>query len=570
MSDFDREYSVAMRRRALWGGPLAAVQALIGGYLLCVIVVVLGFVLSLSGGVPVPETLRSSVSVWLAGHGAGYERGEVSTTLIPLLLLGAFIVLTFRAARRAGRAAELFTDRGQPRDGTARDALLIVLTYAITYTTVLALITPVTLTASDAPDIGRGVALAGIMSVLVSIAGVLDSGRGKGAPDWYTLLRQTLSWEYALGLRAGRHMLLWLAILASLVLVIDLAVTAPEQLDLLRALNPGWAGITALVAGTLLFAPNLIVWTLAAISGPGFSFGTETSFGIQGVTSNVLPAIPVLAALPAEGSGGGWWLALAAVPAVAGAVGAVYAVRDSRNAATLWHVAMAILTGALFAGSVVAVVVYLSSGGLLGGALSQIGANAWAVGGMVALETSVGGLALLGVAVTGWVPPLRDMLQGLVFEGSTRRPRRVRTLTATSLDVDGGLDRVIGDDGEIGSAAREQEPDFEDFYDDGEERELNAMETTALTQAQAIVLTQGSGAAASESSTATGAGPESPAGEPDAEPAGFGGPRVTSAKYDLTGVASARSEDSIAAEVLGLTTTQMKQEHAERQFQREE
>jgi hypothetical protein len=82
-------------------------------------------------------------------------------------------------------------------------------------------------------------------------------------------------------------------------------------------LDAGPLGATLLVVGCALIVPNLIIWSAAFALGPGFAVGTATSVAPDGVTLGLVPAIPVLGALPADVPGALTWLVVAG-PVLAG------------------------------------------------------------------------------------------------------------------------------------------------------------------------------------------------------------------------------------------------------------
>src|SRR5699024_9944393 len=95
--------------------------------------------------------------------------------------------------------------------------------------------------------------------------------------------------------------------------------------DVVAGLGVDTFGGLLLAVAQLAVAPNLVVWALAWLAGPGFAVGSGTLYSPAEVVSGPLPALPLLGALPtADGSGGllrwapvvvvvagmvaGWWL----------------------------------------------------------------------------------------------------------------------------------------------------------------------------------------------------------------------------------------------------------------------
>ena len=92
--------------------------------------------------------------------------------------------------------------------------------------------------------------------------------------------------------------------------------------------TPASSGGAVLVLGCLLLLPNAAVWAVAYAAGPGFAVGTGTVVSPFGATLGPVPALPLLAALPAAGSPPAMVRAVLLLPVLAGvAVGVVLARR---------------------------------------------------------------------------------------------------------------------------------------------------------------------------------------------------------------------------------------------------
>lgn len=84
----------------------------------------------------------------------------------------------------------------------------------------------------------------------------------------------------------------------------------------------GPAGESGLFLIDLALAPNLLVWALSFLAGPGFALGVGSSISVLGVRHGALPGLPVLQAVPDTGLSSRWLLLVLAVP-LAAAVGAL-------------------------------------------------------------------------------------------------------------------------------------------------------------------------------------------------------------------------------------------------------
>src|SRR5579875_1662426 len=132
----------------------------------------------------------------------------------------------------------------------------------------------------------------------------------------------------------------------------SLAVHLTAYRKAVAALSPGAGGSALLLLAGLSYLPNSVIWAIAYMLGPGFSFGTGTAVSPSGSALGPVPAFPALAALP-TGTGPAFpaWLGffVLAVPYLAGALAGLMTVRIAPTpfleAAPLWG----LLTGTLAA-----------------------------------------------------------------------------------------------------------------------------------------------------------------------------------------------------------------------------
>jgi hypothetical protein len=138
------------------------------------------------------------------------------------------------------------------------------------------------------------------------------------------------------------------------VLVSGLWIHLKQVEALHQALQPGVAGGIALLLLQLAFAPNAMVWSASYALGSGFSLGAGSVIAPAATHLGMVPAIPLLGALPSPGPGDLmqlWWLAAGAV---AGAL-ACWVMLSWRpiprfDQASLAGGACGLLAGAVFAG----------------------------------------------------------------------------------------------------------------------------------------------------------------------------------------------------------------------------
>ena len=181
---------------------------------------------------------------------------------------------------------------------------------------------------------------------------------------------------------------------------ISLMVHLSAYKQAVAALNPGIFGSVLLLLASLCYLPNSVIWAIAYMLGPGFSFGIGTAVSPSGSALGAVPAFPMLAALPV-GSRAAFppWLGffVLVMPYLAGALAGLMTVRiaptPSLEAAPLWG---------LVTGTLTAVVIGFGakfSGGPLGaGRLAAVGPSGGEVGLVAVLEVGVTAALVAGAA----------------------------------------------------------------------------------------------------------------------------------------------------------------------------
>lgn len=187
-------------------------------------------------------------------------------------------------------------------------------------------------------------------------------------------------------------------------LAVTLAVLAariPEVVGLYGSIAPGIVGGIAVTLGQLLLLPNLAVWAVAWLAGPGFDVTAGSSITLSGAEPGLVPMLPVVGALPTEGQYPQWLLLALLLPV---AIGALAAWRTCSRVARLssWRTKLrSSLVAAAVATGVLAVVTFLSAGPAGDDRLRHIGPNPLLVVPALAAELAVGA-ALYVLVVQLW------------------------------------------------------------------------------------------------------------------------------------------------------------------------
>lgn len=377
---------------------LTGVATAVAGVLLCLVAVVLaGASLDL-------DALRVATRAWLVAHGSGISVDGVDVTVLPLGGMLAAVALVAVPTAVATR-------RDVPEPG------VLLAGTAGAYGVVAALAAALAGTGGDDVSIGlvRGTFAAFVVAAIGAWAGISVHPRHR--VRWWP----TENAAVRAVVRAATAGLASLLLAAAVLYVVLLAVHLPRAADLWAGLAPTGTGAVGLAAVSVAAVPNLVLWTLSALVGPGFAVGAETSVDLTGVHLGAVPALPTLAALPSPGELPGWTVLLGLVPLLAGAW-AGWRLEAPEGTGLAERVGLGAAAGAL-AGAAAGVLVAISGGSAGAQRLAEVGPPTW-----TPLLVAVPVLALggaLGQALTHY----RDVRAGhdAPEDRPSRRPRlRVR------------------------------------------------------------------------------------------------------------------------------------------------
>jgi hypothetical protein len=331
------------------------------------------------------SALRAGLLSFLAAVHGGVTVDGVSVAWLPLGMLLLVAAVAWRAGTGLADAAEALGERDPLR------LMLVAAAQAATFTLCCLVAVPfATLGTSRAPFLGTG---AGALLVF-ALSGGTSFVR-------HCALREAVAEQVPAELRAAVRcataaVLVYLAGGAALVGG-SVALHGGTVEDLTRSVGGGWGGVPVLLLG-ILAAPNAAIAGSAYLAGPGFAVGAGTHVGLFSSTHGVVPAFPLLGALPSGTSGNPVALGLAGVTAVfAGLAVARLALR-----ADGWLRRAGRLAGGALGAGLIMLVLGWQAGGALGDArLSTVGPSpvlfAGAVAATVALTGLVTGALLLAL-----------------------------------------------------------------------------------------------------------------------------------------------------------------------------
>jgi hypothetical protein len=297
---------------ALGGGLVAAVA----GTLLVAGVMLVAWFSAIA--IPLATMLDFAAQVWLLAHGGVVVIGTDQLTLVPLGLTAGAAALCSSAGRfayRQGRQA-----RTGDLTAAARRTLLLgsIGQVAAGYTVFAAVLAWVV----TGPALAWRPALgAFVVSAAGSAVGAcLAAGFRPPLPDWL-----------GRGFRGAVAGGLGLVVVAGVVLATAVALGEPRVAALEESLGLDTGGVVVWSVALLAYLPNLLAWALAWVLGAGFTVGTGSVVSLSGTQLGMLPAIPVLGALPGTGVGDPWLLSWLAAGVAVGALAGFVAVRGGRT-----------------------------------------------------------------------------------------------------------------------------------------------------------------------------------------------------------------------------------------------
>src|SRR4051812_20243190 len=250
---------------------------------------------------------RSAVDVWLLGHGVNITfvldpavaatlalPGSEAPITITIALLG-FALLTALLAMRAGRRI------AETRHRVLGELVAVGVFAAISLGLTLSTFHP-----AAQPSLWQGVALPTGAFALGMLLGVrrtrdlLDDRTGL-IRDRMPALPSGIRTVLATAARGGAAAAAGVIALAAIVTCLALVAGFARIITLYETLHTELLGGVAVTLGQLAFTPNVVIWSMSWLVGPGFAIGTGSAVSPLGTHLGPLPSIPMLGALPESG-----------------------------------------------------------------------------------------------------------------------------------------------------------------------------------------------------------------------------------------------------------------------------
>ena len=342
----------------------------------------------------VRPAISTALQAWLLANHASLAVAGGSVGIVPLGLtvgLGALLVRGGRQAARLSGGKDLF------------DCLTAAFAIALPYGVVAALLTKPAQSAQIKPQPLQALAGGFALAVLCAFVGALrETGQRAGV-----LAR----------VPAGVRSVLRAALAATAVIVgvgaavvgAGLAMHAGRAATLMGSLDGGVSASLLMAVVSVAYLPNLAIWGSAWAVGPGFAVGAKTSVTLGAVHLGALPAVPLFAALPANGTPPSLARLAILAPIGAGLLAGWLLARSrtqTPSSAGAWWERLRLIDAVwgVVAGSVagmfMGVLAWLSGGPLGPGRMADLGPSAARV--CIAVAFEVGLLAAATSWLLGW------------------------------------------------------------------------------------------------------------------------------------------------------------------------
>lgn len=353
-----------------------------------------------------PRAVAVGAALWLLGHGAVLDVGGWSVTMVPLGITALALFVAYASARRSAHRTRSAWLAGVGGYGAV--VLAVVL-----------------LSGSTGP-LGSGAWA--LLRTLVGTAAVAALGIGAGVVRPRRLREATARWWTRVppavrsGTVGGTIVVALLVGTAALVTCAWVLAGRAATGDVVAGLGVDLFGGALLALAQLAVAPNLVLWAMAWLAGPGFAVGAGTVYSPSEIVSAPLPALPLLGALPPPGSEGGA-LPWAPVLLVAGgALGGAW-LRRRLVAERAWDSLAGSAALAVTAGVLAATLCVLAGGAVGPGRLAVVGASGLLVG----LTVAAGGFLGAALVAVPSDPLVREVVGGWSGRLRARLGRAVGT-----------------------------------------------------------------------------------------------------------------------------------------------
>jgi hypothetical protein len=369
---------------AVTGAAGAAALGLLGS-LSCVL---MGWATDSRSSGSASSLLRAAGQLWVMAHRTPVRVPAGRVVLAPLGLTLIMLTLVARAAAAAVR---------RTATGTRRDVVIAGLAVAPPYALVVTVVAGLSGVREVQPSPVGALLSALALSGTAAIAGVV---RVRG---WAWIAEPFPPVVAAIAPASAAAVATMLAT-GGLLAAAALAASGSTSTALSRAVAPGAPAAVALLLAQVALVPNAVVWASSYALGSGFAVGVGTAVAPAGVHLGAVPALPLLAALPAAGSAPPASLAALLGPLLAGAVAGVILGRRLGGSPPA-RVAQWMLVAAIVTGTAMATLAWIA-GGSGPGRLAALGPPPLLVWAAAAGWVAMGGVPAAWVVARRYSAPL--------------------------------------------------------------------------------------------------------------------------------------------------------------------
>ena len=396
---------------------LAALEAFIAlaiGVGISLVPLSLMWAVQFDSGVSWDVFYRASADIWLVGHGV-----DLKMTLDPVLAAAvnlpggdkpflisiaplSFSLLTILLGVRLGRKS--FESGARFVGPLSAVATFGFFTILIALSGVHVNATPVMWMAVSFPT--------AIFALGVFIGARGEVGHSGGRAErvqqkvvgWATGLSSQVKAVLSASLRGGLITAALVIGASAVALSILIIANFASILGIYEGLQGGGGGSLILTAAQLMFMPNFVMWVVSWFIGTGFALGTGSSVSPVGTDLGLVPALPILGAMPMNDLAFGFLGLL--VPLLAAFLAAWFIrpalLRALGTEVSFRWISLTVLGIALVAGILIGLLAWASGGAAGPGRLADVGPNALRTGGIATLEfliaASLGMYARSGVS----------------------------------------------------------------------------------------------------------------------------------------------------------------------------
>lgn len=217
-----------------------------------------------------------------------------------------------------------------------------------------------------------------------------------GLRNWWHKFQDNMHWSLRAllepALRAGTGVVAMLLGVSAVMIAVLTAINWIQVIRLYEGLQVSFLGGLMITAGQMVVMPNLVVFGASWLTGVGFQIGAGSLISPLGTIVAPLPALPIVATLPAGSFSYG--LIAVIVPLIAALVATLLVRSHAGNIrfefASAWSAAISLgLAIAVVASLEIGLLAVLASGGVGPGRLQTVGVNPLIVMAVLFVEVAV-------------------------------------------------------------------------------------------------------------------------------------------------------------------------------------